>query len=140
MKGKVVIRQLWDEEKEKTPTVEDIDKKLLTNKQVWKYNRKNYVTYENREGEKPYENSGKVTWKNLTEEGQYRLPIKFINKADGTRKRKVDRPKLLHNMFQLKEKFNKLGGEGYYNIYIIGGQNPPIQYILQRWISQVDSN
>jgi hypothetical protein len=37
-------------------------------------------------------------------------------------------------MFKLQEKFDKLGGEGYYNIYIIGGQNPPINYILQRWI------
>lgn len=135
MPGKIVIRQLWDEEKERTPTLKDIDKSQLTNKKTWKCSGKTYTTYENKEGEKPYENRDKVTWKNLTKYHGYRLPAKFV-KEGSSRKRVVNRPRLLHELFRLQKKFENLGGKGYYNIYIIGGRNPPIQYILQRWITR----
>ena len=136
MSGKVVIRQLWDKRKEKTPTLQDVDKSKILDRKVWNYRGNKYVTYRNKDGEKPYENEGHVTWKNLTEKGRYKIPVKFINKPDGTRERIVDRPNLIHDMFLLQQKFDKLGGAGYYNIYTIGGRNPPIRYILQRWISR----
>ncbi|MFB6114705.1 MAG: hypothetical protein ABEK04_00290 [Candidatus Nanohalobium sp.] len=136
MSGKVVIRQLWDKQKEKTPTVNDVDRNLLTDKKTWNYQGRKYATYRNKDDKQPYDNEDTVTWKNLTENGRYKIPVKFIKRSDGSRERTVNHPKLLHDMVKLREKFDKLGGEGYYNIYIIGGRNPPLKYILQRWISQ----
>jgi hypothetical protein len=136
MPGKVVIRQLWDEQKEKTPTVNDVDKALLTDKKTWNYRGRKYATYQNKDGAQPYENKGHVDWKNLTENSRYKIPVKFINRPDSSQKRTINQPKLLHDMFKLQERFDKLGGEGYYNIYIIGGRRPPIKYILQAWIER----
>ena len=134
MPRKVIIRQLWDKQKRKTPTVGDIERNLLINKKTENYDGKEYITYQNKEDEKPYQNQGHVTWKNLTENYRYKLPTKFINNYSNSRKRVVNRPKLLHDLFQFQEKFDKLGGEGYYNIYTIGGRNPSIRYILQAWL------
>jgi hypothetical protein len=136
MPGKVVIRQLWDKQKEKTPTVNDVDRTLLTDRETWEYRGSKYTTYRNKDGEQPYENEDYVTWKNLTENARYEIPVKFINKPDGSKKRTLDSVRLVDDLFELKAKFDQLGGEGYYNVYTIGGRNPPIKYILQRWISR----
>jgi hypothetical protein len=135
MSGKVVIRQLWDKQKQKTPTVAETDRSLIGNKKTWDYQGRKYVTFQNISGQKPYENHGNVTWVNLTRNHNYRIPTKFTKKENRSQQ-EIDYSKLLHDLYEFSKKYKKYGGNGYYNVYIIGGQSPPIKYILQAWLVQ----
>lgn len=138
MAGKVIIRQLWDKQKDRAPTLNDVDRSKLTNRREVEQDGSKYITYENGENEQPYSNGEQVKWANLTEDYCYQIPTKFVRNSDGRRKRTVDYSKLIHDIYSFCKASERYGGEGYYNVYKIGGQNPPIDYILQAWIYKVE--
>lgn len=134
MAGKVIIRQLWDKQKDRAPTLNDVDRSKLTSRREVEQDGSKYITYENGENEQPYSNGDQVTWVNLTEDYCYQVPTKFVRSSDGRRKRAVDYSRLVHDLHSLRKRLSKHGGDGYYNVYRIGGQNPPLQYFLKAWI------